>query len=57
VVGMALGGWGSGAIFDLTGSYAAAFLHGFLWNLLNAAIVLWLLVRSGWGPARRLAPA
>ena len=57
VVGMALGGWGSGAIFDLTGSYSAAFLHGFLWNVLNAAIVLWLLVRSGWGPARRLAPA
>jgi MFS family permease len=57
VVGMALGGWGSGAIFDLTGSYSAAFLHGFLWNVLNAAIVLWLLMRSGWGPARRLAPA
>jgi hypothetical protein len=28
-----------------------------LWNLLNAAIVLWLLMRSGWGPARSLAPA
>jgi MFS family permease len=57
VVGMALGGWGSGVIYDLTGSYPAAFLHGFLWNMLNFAIVLWLLVRSGWGPARRLAPA
>jgi MFS family permease len=57
VVGMALGGWGSGFIIDLTGSYAAAFAHGFLWNVLNFAIVLWLLLRSGWGPARRLAHA
>jgi MFS family permease len=45
--GMALGGWMSGAIFDLTGSYRAAFLNGMIWNLLNAAIVLWLLTRSG----------
>ena len=33
--GMALGGWMSGAIFDLTGSYRAAFVNGMLWNLLN----------------------
>ena len=26
--GMALGGWMSGAMFDLTGSYRAAFLNG-----------------------------
>jgi MFS family permease len=57
VAGMALGGWASGVLIDLTGSYAWAFAHGFLWNLLNAAIVLWLLMRSGWGLARRLAPA
>jgi len=57
VVGMALGGWSSGVLIDLTGSYAWAFAHGFLWNLLNAAIVLWLLMRSGWGLARRLVPA
>jgi len=44
--GMALGGWMSGAIFDLTGSYQAAFLNGTLWNLLNAGIVLWLLTWS-----------
>jgi len=44
--GMALGGWMSGAIFDYTGSYRAAFLNGIIWNLLNAAIVLWLLTRS-----------
>src|SRR5207244_3133663 len=44
--GMALGGWMSGAIFDYSGSYRAAFLNGMIWNLLNAAIVLWLLTRS-----------
>jgi MFS family permease len=45
--GMALGGWMSGAIFDLTGSYHAAFLNGIGWNLLNVAIVLGLMHRSG----------
>jgi MFS family permease len=43
--GMALGGWMSGAIFDWTGSYRAAFLNGIAWNLLNVSIVVWLLVR------------
>ena len=31
--GMALGGWMSGKIFDLTGSYDAAFVHGIAWNV------------------------
>jgi MFS family permease len=43
--GMALGGWMSGYIFDLTGSYRAAFLNGLGWNAVNGAIVLWLLYR------------
>jgi MFS family permease len=43
--GMALGGWMSGAVFDLTGSYRAAFLNGIAWNLLNVAIVSTLLYR------------
>jgi MFS family permease len=43
--GMALGGWMSGAIFDLTGSYRAAFVNGIAWNLLNITIVLTLLYR------------
>ena len=55
--GMALGGWMSGAIFDLTGSYRAAFLNGFLWNLLNLAIIGWLLLRSRAGLSGRLATA
>jgi MFS family permease len=59
IFGMALGGWMSGAIFDLTGSYRAAFANGVAWNVLNAAIVLWLLLRSGWQPRneRLAAPA
>ena len=51
--GMALGGWMSGVIFDHTGSYRAAFLNGLIWNLVNAMIVLWLMLR----PTRRLAAA
>jgi len=41
--GMAFGGWMSGMIFDLTGSYRTAFVHGILWNLLNLSIAGWLL--------------
>jgi MFS family permease len=44
--GMALGGWMSGAIFDLFGSYQAAFLNGLAWNLVNFTIAAWLLMRS-----------
>jgi MFS family permease len=46
ILGMALGGWMSGAIFDLTGSYEAAFANGEVWNLANAAIAFWLLLRG-----------
>ena len=45
--GMALGGWMSGAIFDLTGSYKIAFVNGIAWNLLNVSIAAWLLWRAG----------
>jgi len=44
VVGMAIGGWVSGEIFDLTGSYQAAFLNGIAFNLFNIAIAFWLLL-------------
>ena len=43
--GMALGGWMSGKVFDLTGSYHAAFINGIGWNLLNLTIALLLLGR------------
>ena len=46
VLGMALGGWLSGEIFDATGSYAWAFLHGIGWNLANMSVALWLVFRN-----------
>ena len=56
LVGMALGGWMAGAIFDATGSYQAAMWNGIAWNLLNFAIALWLLTRARrWSVRRRLA--
>jgi len=48
--GMALGGWMSGAIFDLTGSYRAAFVNGILFNLVNLSIATWLLRREAARP-------
>ncbi|HEX7384344.1 MAG TPA: MFS transporter [Burkholderiaceae bacterium] len=50
--GMALGGWMSGAIFDASGSYRLAFVNGIAWNLLNVAIVVFLLMREHGGGAR-----
>jgi MFS family permease len=62
--GMALGGWMSGAVFDLTGSYHAAFLNGIAWNMLNLAIIGFLVWRAsalgliaGWPAASRRAAA
>ena len=46
IIGMAGGGWMGGKLFDLTGSYHAAFLNGMAWNLLNGAVVWWLLSRQ-----------
>ena len=45
LLGMAFGGWLSGKIFDITGSYDAAFANGVAWNVLNICIVVWLLKR------------
>ena len=45
LLGMALGGWLSGKIFVITGSYQAAFLNGLAWNLLNLSISFWLYWR------------
>jgi MFS family permease len=48
--GMALGGWMSGVVFDLTGSYHAAFLNGIAWNLFNVSIAVWLMRRTRAAP-------
>jgi cyanate permease len=43
---MALGGWMSGWIYDVTGSYQMAFLNGIAWNALNVLIVVMILLRT-----------
>ena len=58
MLGMALGGWMSGKIFDMTGSYHAAFVHGVAWNVVNLAIALTLLRRTlRRRPTARATPA
>jgi len=54
-IGMALGAWLGGQIFDLTGSYHSAFLVGVAFNLGNLALVGALLLRQGWGLPRHAA--
>ena len=51
LVGMAIGGWMPGWIFDITGSYRAAFVNGIAWSLVTTGIALFLLYR-----ARRWVP-
>ena len=51
LIGMALGGWMSGLVFDLTGSYQAAFLNGLGWNLINVSIMTFLLLCARRRPA------
>jgi MFS family permease len=46
ILGMALGGWMSGWIYDVTGSYQMAFINGIIWNGLNILIIGWLVIRS-----------
>jgi MFS family permease len=46
IAGMAVGGWSSGLIYDWTGSYAAAFLNGIAWNVLNASVMVAILLRT-----------
>jgi MFS family permease len=53
--GMALGGWMSGKVFDLTGSYHVAFINGIAFNLLNLVIAVTLLRRGR--PMRAMATA
>ncbi|MFK7945856.1 MAG: MFS transporter [Paracoccaceae bacterium] len=55
VLGMAIGGWMSGELYDLTGSYLAAFLNGVAFNALNLGIAMWLLF--GRRPGARVAAA
>ncbi|MDT3381932.1 MFS transporter [Labrys neptuniae] len=55
VLGMACGGLASGFIYDATQSYRLAFLHGFLWNVVNLVLVGWLLIWPKWRQRSRAA--
>ncbi|MFO7770551.1 MAG: MFS transporter, partial [Roseovarius gahaiensis] len=55
ILGMALGGWMSGWIYDMTGSYQMAFINGIVWNGVNIAIMVLILMRTR--PRRGMAAA
>jgi MFS family permease len=57
IMGMALGGWLSGWIYDVTGSYQWAFVNGIVWNGLNIAIMIVILLRGRRGGTLRASPA
>ena len=46
IFGMAFGGWVSGFIFDLTGSYSLAFLNGIIWNFINILLIIYLMFKG-----------
>lgn len=46
ILGMAMGGWMTGWIYDMTGSYRAAFLNGIVWNAIPIVVILMLLMRT-----------
>ncbi|WJY20223.1 hypothetical protein QTA57_10020 [Fontisubflavum oceani] len=62
IIGMALGGWMSGWIYDVTGDYQLAFINGIAWNGLNIGIMVLILMNARRGAGRqagagaRLAP-
>jgi predicted MFS family arabinose efflux permease len=56
MIGMGVGGWMSGALYDLTLSYQAAFLNGVAWNVLNIVIAVFLLFRISGASGGRSAP-
>ncbi len=52
LLGMALGGWAGGALYDLTGDYDAAFVHGIAWNALNLLLITMLILKARQGLTR-----
>ncbi len=52
IFGMALGGWMSGWIYDMSGSYQWAFLNGIAWNFLNLGIITFFLFATVRGRSR-----
>ena len=45
IIGMSLGGWLSGEIYDYTNSYQIAFLNGIFWNIVNLSIMIYLFFK------------
>ena len=56
-LGMALGGWLAGYIFDSSGSYTPAFVVGATFNFTNLIIVLFLIIRTRAGGDAPMRPA
>jgi len=44
IIGMSLGGWLSGEIYDFTNSYRLAFINGIFWNIMNLCIIIYLFI-------------
>ena len=44
IIGMSLGGWLSGEIYDFTKSYRLAFINGIFWNIINLCIMIYLFI-------------
>lgn len=57
IIGMALGGWMSGWIYDVTGSYFWAFVNGIAFNALNLAIIAAIFLRNRAVPKPPMAAA
>ena len=55
-LGMALGGWLAGHIFDTTGGYMLAFLAGAAFNVTNLIIVAGLIIRTRAGGGTPMRP-
>ena len=46
IIGMALGGWMAGVLYDLSGSYTASFINAIGFNVLNMVIAALLIQRA-----------
>jgi MFS family permease len=53
LVGMALGGWVAGAIYDHAQSYTPAFALGLTGNVMNLILLLWASALVTWSPGIR----
>lgn len=52
LLGMALGGWMAGALYDLTGTYTAAFVNGIAFNVANLVVLGVLMYHARRAPSR-----